>query len=1436
MSSNSNPRVFFDITVNGNEAGRIVMELFNDVAPRTAENFRALCTGEKGVGKSGKSLHYKGSTFHRIIKRFMCQGGDFTAGNGTGGESIYGEKFEDENFELKHEKPFLLSMANAGPNTNGSQFFITTVPTPHLDGKHVVFGRVIAGRSVVRLMEDSPTNNDTPSEKIVIADCGELGPQDPTRIPDAFDDGYESYPSDDEADVQEPEVALKVATDIKTKATEWFKKGEYKVANKKYIKALRYLDVHPVLAERNVDLEDKFSALKLSLLLNSALASLKSSSPTSTADARTAIKQATKALDLDGNAETDSMKRKLSDSDKAKCLYRRALGRVAVKEEEDAIKDLEQALTLVPGDAAIKNETRAQNPFEAILASYNCSKLAPASFGPAVLPILSANERPQHTVESHSGRDEHPEHRDQSTSLNASPSTLSVSGSCYGAGESESSISLHPLPLDQPAMFAPLVVAARSASQIRETVEHTRHSVAGHVEENVETAKHLVDRARHEDPEHDESPRDAQAELEDEYRPLMERGSTSDDEDEDHLERGRSRYRNKTRRAGKASSRVERKTKAWEVAISYSCFFILGACILLAWNAQIVASSYFGARLKGSSFETSYASWVAMSFTTGNLVFLAHANATQAGANLRRRIVGSIISLSVIVTLYIISTRIPRINVDLFFALLLCSTIALSASASYLQNAVVALSASFGPIYLQGILSGQGLIAVIVAAIQLVSAYAALSSEMAARQPSSPDLIIQPGGFSFSHALSVLEVNGPSPPSGILDSAFSFFIAIGSFAILSILAYILLISLPLYKVVIRANEQDPNDHDDDKPLAASLRTVERKVRKLGISVFLTFLVTLAVFPSITSTILSVNEGKMKSGTAGDVLTQPAVFLPIGFLMFALGDWLGRILPQAKVLTFTDWRALLALSGARIVFIPLFLMCNTSASAGSAWIQSDAAYIIIMLLFALSNGYGSTLCMLAAVVEDSLEEHEVDGANPTLVFLCHFDEAEPKRIKLENVMNAVDHLLAQYPLLRCVVTDIVSQQPKFAELGSIKATDVVKLIDSASNSSTDDALLRQGIEMGARWKTTIGIEPLWFVELHNFGTRDRQRQMLRLVLNHCLSDGVGTRNLVAELLRLIREGPNSAVTKSQEFPPRTEDTMSIKPSFGHMAKVVLQELVFPRLPSFMRPRSKVIVFPNPVKDAADMLELPGCVKTLRLGCQDVEGLRAMSKRHEGVRTLQPVFMNAFVASLINNAVENRELPVKIQGDCPISLRSSELGHPMLTGNYVALLESMLEAGLDTRFFDLCRAQATQLISPSERERAKWALGMLDYLPNPQLNEGATQSGWEDYLEQKVKQLNGFSATIEVSNLGVMPLQGDNERVKILWAQNASSTGSAWQLNVLSTKQGGLAFSLTYKEGILDDAVTNRVWNTFEQVLHRLARQTVSDGITLQELTQ
>lgn len=171
-------KVFFEVALDSAVVGKVVFELYNDIVPKTAENFRALCTGEKGKGKLGCNLHFKGSLFHRIIPGFMCQGGDFTRGNGTGGESIYGEKFRDENFKMKHTQSGILSMANSGPHSNGSQFFICTDKTPHLDGKHVVFGKVVSGQDIIKKMEAVGSASGKTSKRASIKDCGQIGNED----------------------------------------------------------------------------------------------------------------------------------------------------------------------------------------------------------------------------------------------------------------------------------------------------------------------------------------------------------------------------------------------------------------------------------------------------------------------------------------------------------------------------------------------------------------------------------------------------------------------------------------------------------------------------------------------------------------------------------------------------------------------------------------------------------------------------------------------------------------------------------------------------------------------------------------------------------------------------------------------------------------------------------------------------------------------------------------------------------------------------------------------------------------------------------------------------------------------------------------------------------------------------------------------------------
>lgn len=341
-----NPRCFLDISIGGEVEGRIVVELYKDVVPKTAENFRALCTGEKGIGpNTGVPLHFKGSCFHRNIKGFMIQGGDISAGNGTGGESIYGLKFEDENFELKHERKGMLSMANKGPNTNGSQFFITTTRTPHLDGKHVVFGKVIKGMGVVRSIEHVNTgDNDYPTLDVTIIDCGEIPEGADDGISNFFKDGdvYPDWPAD--LDVKPDKISWwMIAVDsIKAFGNEQYKKQDYKMALRKYRKALCYLDVCWEM-EEDIDEEESSSLRKTKsqIFTNSSACKLKLG-------------------DLQGALlDTDLAMR--DGEDNVKALFRQGQAYMALNDVDAAVESFKKALELEPSDGGIKKELAAAN-------------------------------------------------------------------------------------------------------------------------------------------------------------------------------------------------------------------------------------------------------------------------------------------------------------------------------------------------------------------------------------------------------------------------------------------------------------------------------------------------------------------------------------------------------------------------------------------------------------------------------------------------------------------------------------------------------------------------------------------------------------------------------------------------------------------------------------------------------------------------------------------------------------------------------------------------------------------------------------------------------------------------------------------------------------------------------------------------------------------
>ncbi|GAA5851934.1 hypothetical protein JCM9279_007029 [Rhodotorula babjevae] len=528
-------------------------------------------------------------------------------------------------------------------------------------------------------------------------------------------------------------------------------------------------------------------------------------------------------------------------------------------------------------------------------------------------------------------------------------------------------------------MFGPTLTSA--VQKARASAEGTRDELSNEL--------HAAERMRHEADELDAD--QAEEIIEDEYRPLMGDGSeggqgASGTESDGGRTRSSSGDKAKPRRRWDEGGDGEVKVRKLEVWLAQGIFFILGACILLSWNTTIVAGSYYGARLAGSPFEASFASFNALTFTTANLVFLAHANATQGKADLSRRISWSILVLAANLVLFIISTVVKEIPPALFFAFLIISSIILAASASYLQNAVVALSASFGPSYLNQILSGQGAIGFAVAMIQFVAAYGAVKS--APKEPAHGFIL---DNSTFSYALpadpSLISTAAAAPPATIRQSAFTFFLTVGIFAFASFVCYIILVRLPLYHLVLRASfDSDAapkkNDGSSSNESSVSLRVVERKVRHLGVAMFLVFGVTLAVFPSITSTIVSVRSGDPDAR----ILQRPELFVPLGFAVFAGGDWLGRVLPQWEKLAWTNWKILMACSVARVAFVPLFLMCNqTAGGEGRAIIRSDLAFFAIMLAFSLSNGYLSTLIMLASVVEPSLEQDEVEVAATCLAF-------------------------------------------------------------------------------------------------------------------------------------------------------------------------------------------------------------------------------------------------------------------------------------------------------------------------------------------------------------------------------------------------------------------------------------------------------------------
>ncbi|XP_006622320.1 peptidyl-prolyl cis-trans isomerase D isoform X1 [Apis dorsata] len=334
-----NPIVFLDIAIESEKVGRVVIELFKDVVPRTAENFRALCTGEKGIGINGKKLHYKGSTFHKVLSQVMIQGGDIINFNGTSGESIYGIKFEDEHFGLTHSSGGLLSMVNEGyPNSNSSQFIITISATSHLDNTNVVFGKVLKGMGVVLEVSQIRTINDIPIEKIYIIDCGELkGDQNwGMEENDGTDDVFTPWPEDwnysRHIKQLDYKYMMEVIKKIKDSGNYYFLRKNYVDAGRKYKKALRYYK----WMTKTIDVSNSnelMMNIKVTLLLNLAAVKLKEK------DYRETLKLCSKVLQLEKN--------------NSKALFRRSQAHMGLNEYDLGLADLKQALLESPNNKDI---------------------------------------------------------------------------------------------------------------------------------------------------------------------------------------------------------------------------------------------------------------------------------------------------------------------------------------------------------------------------------------------------------------------------------------------------------------------------------------------------------------------------------------------------------------------------------------------------------------------------------------------------------------------------------------------------------------------------------------------------------------------------------------------------------------------------------------------------------------------------------------------------------------------------------------------------------------------------------------------------------------------------------------------------------------------------------------------------------------------------
>ncbi|KAI5474415.1 chitin deacetylase, carbohydrate esterase family 4 protein [Pseudohyphozyma bogoriensis] len=414
---------------------------------------------------------------------------------------------------------------------------------------------------------------------------------------------------------------------------------------------------------------------------------------------------------------------------------------------------------------------------------------------------------------------------------------------------------------------------------------------------------------------------------------------------------------------------------------------------------------------------------------------------------------------------------------------------------------------------------------------------------------------------------------------------------------------------------------------------------------------------------------------------------------------------------------------------------------------------------------------------------------------------------------EALSVAVGELLELYPLLRCCVIDEKTRQPKY-EVREVAVGEVLKV--EASGSASVEELLERCLGEGPKMDVTKA--PLWRVVLHQTDSGDR----IALYANHVISDGGGLKALFGELLALISASPPK-LSSSSTIPPTQESSYDMRPSYRFIAGVISNELVVPLLPFFLRSKPPPPFLPPP--STPPYLQCT-CVTLNTFPASTVAALKATGKAH-GVDTLHPLLHTCAIVALYLSHSSNisfTSTPATIGSITPMSLRDASLGHPTATGNFVSAFDHISHLTPSTTFTSLARSYASQLASPLVRQTAKWELGMMAWIPDPELKPDAERTGWEEFLEKKKDQERPFKREVEISNLGVLGecgWEGKGVDVDVAWAQSASPIGSNLGVNAISIKGGALTLSTVWREGAVPKDVAEGFQAKLQQVVEKVA---------------